>query len=86
MDYETKPTSRKDLRRFAVYFRELFDVPLSGPFPVLEVLDKLRDVFEDCDYEIVEDKKLAPQTMARCTPNDKGGFTIEIKETVYWEE
>ncbi len=84
MDYETKPTSRKDLRRFAMYFRKLFDVPLTGAFPVLEALDKLSDIFEGCDYVIVDDKKLAPQTMARCTPNDKGGFTIEIKETVYW--
>ncbi len=84
MDYETKPTSRKDLRRFAMYFRKLFDVPLTGPFPVLEVLDKVSDVFEGCDYVIVEDNKLAPQTMARCTPNDRGGFTIEIKATVYW--
>ncbi|MDD5922868.1 MAG: hypothetical protein PUC44_06805 [Eubacteriales bacterium] len=62
MDYETKPTSRKDLRRFAMYFRKLFDVPLTGPFPVLEVLDKVCDVFEGCDYVIVEDNKLAPQT------------------------
>ena len=26
---------------------------------------------------------MPPQTMARCIPNDLGGFTIEIKETVY---
>ncbi|MDD6451486.1 MAG: hypothetical protein PUF56_06070 [Lachnospiraceae bacterium] len=83
MDYETKPTSRKDLRRYATYFRKLFDVPQGGAFPVLEVLDKLSDVFEGSNYVIVDDKALPPQTMAQCTPNDRGGFTIEIKESVY---
>lgn len=75
MDYETKPTSRKDLRRYATYFRKLFDVPQDGAFPVLEVLDKLSDVFEGSNYVIVDDKALPPQTMAQCTPNDRGGFT-----------
>ena len=83
MDYETKPTSRKDLRRYSVYFRELFCTPIAGPFPVLAALDKLNDVFDDCNYIIVEDRKLAPQTMAQCIPNEEGGFTIEIKESVY---
>ena len=45
MDYETKPTSRNDLRRYSAYFRKLFDVPETGPFPVLEALDKVNDVF-----------------------------------------
>lgn len=83
MDYETKPTSRRDLRRFAAYIRKLFDVPENGPFPVLEVLEKLPDVFEGSSYQVVEDKKLPPRTMAQCTQNDTGGFTIEIKESVY---
>lgn len=83
MDYETKPTSRRDLRRFAVYLRKLFDIPMEGPFPVLEALEKLPDIFEGSNYQVVEDNKLPPQTMAQCTPNDDGGFTIEIKESVY---
>lgn len=83
MDYETKPTSRKDLRRFASYVREIFDIPDTGPFPVLDVLERLPDVFKGTGYQIVEDKKLAPQTMAQCIPNEDGGFTIEIKESVY---
>ena len=83
MDYETKPTSRKDLRRYAKYLRKLFDVPEGGPFPVLEVLEKLPDIFPGCVYQIVEDSKLPPKTMAQCVPNDEGGFTIEIKEFVY---
>ncbi len=83
MDYQTKPTSRNDLRRFAKFFRRIFDVPETGSFPVLEALEKLSDVFPDCNYIIVEDDKLPPQTMAQCSPNEMGGFTIVIRETVY---
>lgn len=83
MDYKTKATSRNDLRRYAVYFRKLFDVPRTGAFPVLEALEKLPDIFENCNYIIVEDKKFPPKTMAQCSPNDFGGFTIEIRESVY---
>ena len=83
MDYKTKPTSRYDLRNYAQILRELFGVPLTGPFPVLEILDKISDVFNNCNYVVVEGNMLPPQTMARCFQNNKGGFTIEIKETVY---
>ena len=55
MDYKTKPTSRRDIRRYAVLFRRLFDVALEGPFPVLLALDKIRDIFQGCGYEILED-------------------------------
>ena len=80
MDYETKPTSRRNLRALAKIFRQIFDVPLSGAFPVLEALEKVGKIFPDCNFVIVEDDKLAPQTMAQCVQNDLGGFTIEIKE------
>jgi len=83
MDYQTKPTSRNDLRHYSRFLRRLFDVPATGPFPVLEALDKISDVFEGCNYIIVEDSKLPKRTMARCVPNDIGGFTIEIKESIY---
>lgn len=83
MDYKTKTTSRERLRSYAKYFRELFDVPQTGPFPVLEILDRLSDVFENTFYEIVDDSELEPGTMAACTPTEGGGFKIEIKERVY---
>lgn len=83
MDYKTKPTSRNDLRFYSQILRTLFDVPLTGPFPVLEVLDKITDVFPNCNYEIVNDNSFSPQTMARCIPNNQGGFTIQIKESIY---
>lgn len=63
MDYLTNPTSRKDLRRLAPYLRKLFDVASTGAFPVLMVLEKLSDVFKNCNYEIVEDSKLPAKTM-----------------------
>ena len=53
MDYKTKPTCRRDLRRYSQILRKVFDVPLSGPFPVLDALEKIRDVFGNCNYEIV---------------------------------
>lgn len=83
MDYKTKPTSRKDLRRYAKFVRRLFDVPETGPFPVLQALDRVSDVFKDCSYAVVEDHSLPPQTMCRCVPNNMGGFIIEIKQSVY---
>lgn len=83
MDYKTKSTSRRDLRKYAMYFRRLFDVSETGAFPVLQALEKIPDIFDNCGYIVVNDDKLAPKTMAQCTPNTHGGFTIEIKESVY---
>lgn len=83
MDYKTKSTSREDLRKYSTYFRKLFDVLQTGAFPVLNVLDRISDIFDGCNYIIVEDKSLPPQTMARCVSNELGGFTIEIKDSVY---
>ena len=83
MDYKTKPTSLRDIRKYSVIVRRLFNVPRGGPFPVLQALEHLGDVFGNCNYLVVEDTRLSPQTMARCVPNVLGGFTIEIKQSVY---
>lgn len=83
MDYKTKPTSRRDLRKYANIMRKLFHVPNTGAFPVLEALERLGDVFTNCNFIVVVDKAMSPQTMARCVPNDLGGFTIEIRQSVY---
>ena len=83
MDYQTKPTSRNDLRKYAKILRCLFDIPCSGPFPVLSVLERLPDVFPNSNFIVVEDDALPAKTMAQCFPNDLGGFTIEIKRSVY---
>lgn len=83
MDYKTKPVSRKELRFFALFLRDLCGVPLTGKFPVLTVLERLSDIFPNCNYEVVENYALPRQTVARCIYNELGGFTIEIKEYVY---
>ena len=83
MDYLTKPTSRKDIRKFARIFRKLFRVPEDGRFPVLEALELVPSVFKGSTYEIVEDNKLPAKTMAHCFANNAGGYTIQIKESVY---
>ena len=83
MDYETKPTSRNNLRNFAKECRKLFDVPLTGPFPVLEALEKLPDVLPNCNYVVLEDDDFPSNVMARCYFNDSNGMTIEIRDSVY---
>lgn len=83
MDYETKPTNRKDIRFFSQIFRHVFGVPNHGAFPVLYALERVPDVFKGSTYEVVEDNKLPAKTMAQCFPNNAGGYTIQIKESVY---
>ena len=84
MDYITKPTSRKELRKFSKVFRFLFGVTDdNSPFPVLNALEILPDVFKGTTLSIVEDNDLLPNVPARCFPDEYGNFTIEIKETVY---
>lgn len=83
MDYITKPATRKSLRQYAVVFRKLFDVGEAEPFPVLDALEKLPDVFEGCTYLVVEDDAFPKNVVAQCTKNEGKGFTIEIKRLVY---
>lgn len=83
MDYQTKPTSRKDIRQYARIFRKLFGAPAGGCFPVLKALELVPSVFKGSTYEIVEDCKLPAKTMAHCFQNNAGGYTIQIKESVY---
>ncbi len=83
MDYETKPVSIKKLRNFATIIRLLFKVSLTGAFPVLESLEKLYDVIDKTNYEVLEDDELPANIPARCFPDEEGHFTIQIKESVY---
>lgn len=61
----------------------MFGVSSLEAFPVLEVLEKIPDVFNGSNYEIVEDSELDSKVMAQCVPNYDGGFTIKIKESIY---
>lgn len=83
MDYMTKPTSRKALRQMAFILRKLFGVEQDSEFPVLDALEKLRDVFPGSYYVIVENTKLPADTPARCKVDGDSNFVIEIKQSVY---
>ncbi len=83
MDYKTRPLSREKIRSLSKILRKMFGVDLNGPFPILDVLEKLPDVFTNCNYEIVDDDVLPINIPAKCFPNDLGGYTIQIKESVY---
>lgn len=83
MDYKTKPTTRAVLRKFSKVFRAVYEVSEEGKFPVLDSLEKLPNVFPNCSFEILDDRELPHNTMAQCYQNERGGFTIAIKESVY---
>lgn len=83
LDYKTNALSRKEIRFYARYFRKLFDVSPEEPFPVLEALEKVPDVFEGSSVEIVEDNKLSANVMCICKQNNFGAYTILIKQSVY---
>ena len=83
MNYITKPVSRKQLREYAKIFRQLFDVPEGGPFPVLSSLERVSDVFEGTTFIVVEDDVLPKNVVCQCKKNEGKGFTIEIKQYVY---
>jgi len=83
MDYITRPTSKKALRIMARELRTYCEVPQHGPFPTLFILDRLRDLFPGSNYDLLPDDKFPKKTMARCKPNNRGGYTIEIRESVY---
>lgn len=84
MDYVTKPTTREKIRAFSNVFRIIFGVKdAAAPFPVLNALEKLPDVFTGSTYVIVDDNSLPANVPARCLIDEVGNFTIEIKETIY---
>ena len=83
MNYVTKPVSREELRIYAEVFRDLFKAEAGKPFPVLESLDSLSEVFEGSTYRIVEDNELPKNVVAECVKNEGKGFVIEIKRYVY---
>lgn len=83
MDYLTKPVSRKELREFAIVFRKLFGIPLSGKVPVLDVLERFHVIFPGSFYRVVEDSELPATMPARCNVLENGKFEIEIRQTTY---
>lgn len=84
MDYITKPTSRATLRRLSKIVRAIFGCESDDePFPVLQALEKLPDIVDNTNFEIVDDDDLPANVFAQCFPKPEGGFVIQIKKTVY---
>lgn len=84
MDYETKPTNRKELRLFAKLFRSICGFDDSEPIDPVALLDRLPDLegFQDTRYEIVYGNALPGNVPAQCIKEDDG-YVIQIKDTVY---
>lgn len=58
MDYQTKPTSRKQLRECSIILRKIFELNEFEPAPVLYMLEQLPDVLDGTTYKVVEDWNL----------------------------
>ena len=84
MDYETKATSRKELRLYSKLFRSICGFSPDECIDPVILLDKLPGLegFEDVRYEIVYGNKLPKNVPAQCTQTDDG-YLIEIKDAVY---
>lgn len=84
MDYETKPTNRKELRLYAKLFRSICGFNASEPVDPVILLDRIPELegFEDVRYEIVYDDALSGTVPAQCEKTSDG-YVIQIKESVY---
>ena len=84
MDYETKPTNRKELQLYAKLFRKICGFNQNEPIDPIALLDRLPDidVFNDVRYEVVYNDALPGNVPAQCT-KDENGYLILIKESVY---
>lgn len=84
MDYETKATSRRELRLYAKLFRAICGLPEEEPVDPIALLDKLPEFegFSDVSYEIVYNNELPGNVPAQCVTTNEG-YCIQIKESVY---
>lgn len=84
MDYETKPTCRKDLQLYAKLFRSICGLNGVEPVDPVYLLDRLPDFegFGNVRYDIVNDNELPGNVPAQCIKN-QDGYLIQIKDSVY---
>lgn len=75
-----EPKSRDDLRNLARQFRKLLHLEDELYFPIVELLDVMTEIFDDFNYEIVEDNVFSENVHA--DTDIKTGL-IRIKESVY---
>lgn len=79
-NYMVEPKSRDDLRNLARQFRKLLHLEDELYFPIVELLDVMTEIFDDFNYEIVEDNVFSENVHA--DTDIKTGL-IRIKESVY---
>lgn len=84
MDYEIRPTNRKELRIYASFFRSIGGYSAEEAIDPIVLFDKLPDMdgFKDVRYEVVYNDVLKGNVPAQCIPSDDG-YLIQIKESVY---
>ncbi len=83
MDYLTKPVTRSQLRELSQIFRQMFSVPLTGRFPVLDVLERFHEKFPGSYYVIIEDEDMPATIPARCKVLENGAFEIQLRRSTY---
>lgn len=84
MDYEIRPTSRKELRLYAKLFRSICGFTENEPIDPVMLLDRLPDLegFNNVRYSVVYNNELPGNVPAQCTPMEDG-YLLQVKESVY---
>ena len=79
-DYIVEPKSRKELRCLANALRKHLGLENERWIPIVELLDVFAEIFDDFNYEIVQDNALPKGVHAE---TDIRSGNIFIKESVY---
>lgn len=79
-NYMVEAKSRADLRKLARILRDHLHLADVLYFPIVELLDVLTELFDDFNYEIVEDNTMPKKVHA---DTDIRTGHIRIKESVY---
>ena len=79
-NYMVEAKSRANLRSLARVLREHLHLDDVLYFPIVELLDVMTELFDDFNYEVVEDKVLSKKVHA---DTDIRTGHIRIKESVY---
>ena len=79
-NYMVEAKSRANLRSLARILREHLHLDDVLYFPIVELLDVMTELFDDFNYEVVEDKVLSKKVHA---DTDIRTGHIRIKESVY---
>ena len=85
MDYKTKSISRNDIRTIALVLKFVFKECVSEDglyIDVVKMFELVHDKCSDITVEVVDDEELG-DIPGRCTPDFKGHYHIQVKETVY---